>query len=85
MTKAMLSPTAFSVRATLTRLLRTARIVSQTIMTRDINDPSNFCEFDSEVDKTEDNEIQQMIEAGSEPCPRRRERSDDVDVDVRKR
>ena len=51
----------------------------------EIDDPSTFCEFESEVDETEDAEIQQMIEAGFEPCPRRRERSNNVDVDVRER
>ena len=39
-----------------------------------IDDPSTFCELDSEVDETEDTVIQQMVEAGFEPCPRRRVR-----------
>ena len=51
----------------------------------EIDDPSTFGEFESEVDETEDTEIQQMIEAGFEPCLRQRERSDNVDVDVQER
>ena len=46
----------------------------------EIDHPSTFCEFESEIDETEDTEIQQMIEAGFQPCPRRRESSDNVDV-----
>ena len=45
----------------------------------DIDDPSTFCEFESEVDETEDTGIQQVVEAGFEPCSRRRVRFADDD------
>ena len=35
----------------------------------DIDDPSTFREFESEVDAAEDRERRRRIEAGFEPCP----------------
>ena len=45
----------------------------------EIDDPSTFCEFESEVVETEDTKIQQMIEAGFEACLKRRVRFADDD------
>ena len=70
----MLSPTIFLMRATLTRLSRSARNYIADDYDSEIDDPSTFCEFESEVDASEDQEHQQMIEAGFEPCPPRRVR-----------
>ena len=38
----------------------------------EIDDPSTFRQFESEVDAAEDRERRQMIGAGIEPCPLRR-------------
>ena len=45
----------------------------------EIHDQSTFREFESEVDETEDPEIQRMIEAGIEACPKLRVRFADDD------
>ena len=38
----------------------------------EIDDPSTFREFESEVDEAEDTDIQQMIDAGFDASPKRR-------------